>query len=80
MSAFVFEAIMKSVSASTGVALPSSRTPKPPAKTTFPSWTIPTDTPGIPSSFRPVSTNRLSSPRRAWSSRFAFFPANVSRA
>src|SRR2546425_11253946 len=34
----VLEATMKSVSASTGVDCPCSRTPKPPSKTTWPSW------------------------------------------
>ena len=51
VSAFVFEAIMKTVSPSTVAVLPSSRTPKPPEKTTLPSWTIPSPTPGTPSSF-----------------------------
>ena len=46
VSAFVFDAIMKSVSASTFAGLPSLRTPKPPAKTTLPSWTMPSDDAG----------------------------------
>ncbi len=79
VSALVFEATMNSVSASTGLSLPSSRTPKPPVKTTLPSCTMPTATPGTRSSFMPVSTKRASSARRASSSRWAFLPAKVSR-
>ena len=57
---------MNSVSPSTFAGLPSSRTPKPPANTTLPSWTMPNDTPGTPSCFCRVSTNfvELGDPRR----------------
>ena len=41
--------------------LPSSRTPKPPANTTLPSWTRPTETPGTPSELH----RRLDELRRA---------------
>ena len=46
VSAFVFEAAMKSVSASTGALLPSSRTPRPPSKTALPAWISEKPTPG----------------------------------
>ena len=77
--AFVFEAMMYSVSASGFSGFPSSRTPKPPANTTFPPCTIPSETPGTPSWLCPRSTNAPSSAMRAASSVFAFRPANVSR-
>ena len=79
VSAFVLDAIMKSVFASTAVALPSSRTPRPPAKTSLPPWMIPSPTPGTPSSLRPVSTNFTSSDRRVLSILFACLPAKDSR-
>jgi hypothetical protein len=79
VSAFVFDAIMKSESASTLAGFPRSFTPYPSANTTLPPWTMPTATPGIFSSFMPVSTKRESSASRAGSSGFAFFPANDSR-
>jgi hypothetical protein len=78
--ALVLEAIMKRVSASTGLVPPSSRVPKPPAKTTLPPWTIPSATPGMPRVFRPCSTKRFRSARRARVSRWAFLPAKDSRA
>src|ERR1700680_2153639 len=80
VSALVFEAIMNSVSASTASLRPSSRTPKPPAKTTLPSCTMPSATPGRPSCLRPVSTKRWISASRASSRRCAVLPANDSRA
>jgi hypothetical protein len=53
VSALVFDAIMKSDCASTFAGLPSSRTPKPPSKTTLPPCTRPIATPGTPSASRP---------------------------
>ena len=63
--AFVFEAIMKRVSPSGFSVPPSSLTPNPSAKTTLPSWTKPTPTPGTPSTFCPCSTKRPNSAMRA---------------
>jgi hypothetical protein len=60
--------------------LPNSRTPNPSANTTLPSCTRPMDTPGTPSSFVVLSTQVVSCAMRAASSRFAFLPANDSRA
>ena len=79
MSAFVLEAAMKSVSASTGSGLPSSFTPSPPSKTTFPPSIRLKPTPGTPSCFIPFSTNAFSVAIRVASSGCAFFPAKVSR-
>jgi hypothetical protein len=77
--AFVFDATMKSVSPSGFAEEPSSRAPNPSAKTTLPSWTIPTATPGTPSFWRPVSTNAASAASRVASSLCGVFPANISR-
>ena len=70
---------MYSVSPSGFAVPPISRTPKPSANTTLPSWTIPTETPGTPSCLRPFSMYADSSARAFASSLRAFFPANVSR-
>ena len=77
----VFEATMKSVSLSTFAGLPSSRTPKPPSKTTLPPVDE-RDAPrrGRPSSRCAASTKSVICLMRSSSSGCAFFPANDSRA
>ncbi len=76
---FVLDAIMKSVLPSGFAGLPSSRTPKPPEKTTLPFWMMPTATPGMCSAFCPSSMNLPSAAMRAASSSCARLPANDSR-
>ena len=77
--ALVLDATMKSVPASTFSLPPSSRAPKPPAKTTFPSCSRPTATPGTLVPCMARSTNAPSSATRASSRRWALRPANDSR-
>ena len=78
VSGFVFEAIRKAVSASTFSGLPSSRTPNPPANTTWLLSSSAIPTPGIENSFIAVSTKSVSCLTRAGSSGCAFFPAKDS--
>ncbi len=80
VSGFVFEAIMNVVSASTFSGLPSSRTPNPPAKTTWLLSMSATPTPGMDSSFIAVSTKSVSCLTRPGLSGCAFLPANDSSA
>ena len=77
--ALVLEATMKSVVPSTLPGTPSSRTPKPPAKTTLPFSIRPTPTPGTRAAFMASSTKAPSAAMRLSSSGRAFRPANVSR-
>ena len=79
VSALVLDATMNSVLASGFSGLPSARTPNPSAKTTLPFWTMPTATPGIPSSCMACSVNVESLARRAASRVATFLPANDSR-
>ncbi len=79
VSAFVFDAMMYSVSPSGFTPRPSSFSPNPSANTTLPSCTIPTDTPVTPSFFRPFSTYAESSASAFASSLRAAFPAKLSR-
>ena len=80
VSALLLEAIMKTVDASTLPGLPSSRTPKPPANTTLPCWTMPIATPGTSKAMRASSMKRVSVSMRARSSACARLPAKVSGA
>ena len=68
VSGLVTEPIMKRVSGVTGALFPSSRTPNPFSKTTFPPPTTTTDAPGTPALTRPSST-KASNARRRWPSR-----------
>ncbi len=80
MSAFVFDAIAKSVFAFTGSGTPRSLTPSPPSVTTFPPSMRLKPTPGTSKSFIPVERKSFRAAIIFASTGCAFFPANVSRA